>query len=317
MNRDLILAMLRRRRDPYEMPEETVSGRRLNVDPFGLPPVLRGASRPQMEPMVPSGPMQTPGLPSMMDALPQNPAQMPGQRPSFIDRLKNGIELPDKPTHYKHRGSQNFLRGLVHGFKGGDGPQAGPAGRGGVPGGRAVNQEYEDARTDSQRALAEQRRARASEIAEPDPVEVDPYFDVKADAWKALAEQRRAAARRSDRAPAGRSGGGRSGGGGGSKMTFAGERAALNAKYQSEKTRLMGAIQKHYGPLQGPVKTKQEKAARAVAQAAWARKQAEVASGYQRRLAEINERWGADIEGDDGAQAPAPARGGDPFTDWE
>jgi hypothetical protein len=230
--------------------------------------------------------------------------------PSTLERIAAGVEVPNQPMKKrKGRVARTFLRGLVGGFKG---SMAAEGERGRAGGGRAsslrsilnsrakANPEYEAARTDAQKALAEARRARAAEIGEGDPS--DPLLEDKRAAIQALKAQREAAAsaagrrasayeKRMGRAPAS---GGRGGGGTG-KVTFAQERAALDAKKRAEHERLRGVITNLYGEVSGPY-------ADPLAIAAYGRAIARVNADYNKRLQQLNEKYGAglpDLEDED------------------
>ena len=79
----------------------------------------RRAAAGMRPPDVPSAPPAL-AMPETADQLYARQMQ-PSKPPSFVDRLRSGLVVPDAPTHYKNRGSQNFLRGLVQGFKGDQG----------------------------------------------------------------------------------------------------------------------------------------------------------------------------------------------------
>lgn len=263
---------------------------------------LRGLPDPsRLPPMTPA-----PGIEPPVDAsantsyLAQLMRAMQAQ-PSFLERITSGLPVPNTPiVHGKQAGSRLFLRGLVGGLnRAGETKAAGRKGEvdrlkmmmsmeGG--GGAASGADGGRSPSDVDQARAEYWRARTAQVGEP---ETDPYFDVKSDAWKALAEQRRASARRSDRAPVGRSSGGSRSSGGGGKLTYSTERAALNAKYQSEIKRIKGALANYYDPATPEY------------DAAVQRKVAEVSAGYQQRLRELNERYGVEI-GDNAPPIPAP-----------
>lgn len=265
----------------------------------------RRTEAPSYPPLVPPG-----GAMGEMQGPPAPPQDDRRQRVlSALQRIAFGLIPAQTPLSHNTgtARAQMFLRGLAGGFQKSKIAEMAQANRyGDEPGGGdyrgsgryvdPLDQEYKELRNQEMR---DKRTAydRAGEERIDKFVTNNPD-DPNSEVAKARALRERELVARERALALREGGGGKSGGsrgGGGGKMTFPSERAALNQKYQSEKTRIKAAIESQYGPVKARNADPEERERAQIAQRAVARAWERVALDYQRLLDELAAKYGTTI----------------------